>query len=424
MSRRKGPGRPSRAQRHRGAEAITTVFGRSILRLRRPGQLLDRTLQRRLAPGTRLEGRDGSDLAALVAADIEEELGRVLAPREVGRTLLLARQLSPRLWVQAMSEGSDVMEASRNTLELAILKWGSHTKPTNLGRGVAQASQPEIESLATVFTLTEAFGNLMALRRRLGKGQPILVTATAPFEYEPDRGELDDLIATYDRRTGEVDNNLHWYGAYQPVDESSLRRPTILFARWVSPEDYVLGGAHEGKEHTSSGRLVRTDLRISRYGFMSDLAETRARVGPLATPPSTPADQPCRTAPAVHATARTPTDTSTDRSGFGQPGAAISAGELAATQLNPTPFLRGSTPNGARPGPGERVSASADGPDTAVFSPAAPRRATTLHWSGLVAFNGCDRPLGAPGSPLGSLGQPSTDDPRSLPLNDHRRRTA
>ncbi len=192
--------------------------------------------------------------------------------------LLLARQLSPRLWVQAMRNGSDVMEASRNTLELAILKWASHTRSANLGRGVVQASQAEIERLATVFILTEAFGNLMALRRRLGKGQAILVTATAPFEYEPERGEVDDLIAIYDRRTGEIENNLARYGAFQPVEESSFNPPAFLFARWVSPEDFELGGAHEGKEHTASGRLVRTDLRISRYGFMSDLAETRAKM--------------------------------------------------------------------------------------------------------------------------------------------------
>lgn len=268
----------ARTQRIKRVRDVTTVVADRFTQARSPSGILGPALEPHLSPGSVLEGVTGHQAVRAARASLETHLASTLAGRDALTLFLAARCISPRIWASLGPVGDEVQPSVRSVLELGIQKYGAW-KPSPRDLTAMPAFLPaHLAVIGRAFALSEAYGTLLAIQRRIAKGQPQRVISTAPLDLEVDDIELDRLISRLDRRyTGDTDP-LMAYGTISRSDRAAVSIPFILAARLVQPSEVIDEGGAIAVEPRSDGSAMLTADRVTRWGFIEDIEEFQRSV--------------------------------------------------------------------------------------------------------------------------------------------------
>lgn len=260
-----------RTKRISGVGDVTTYVGERFTAERAVGGALHKALAKHLSVGQRLEGGDGQQIIERARTAVEEQLAKTLRGLDAASMLLAARCISARVWA-SFDEGDSVQPAVRSILELAVKKHATWSGSDRNIEAMPAFSRRELAALAQAFVLSETYSGLLAMERRVCKGQAQTVTSVSPLSYYADTGSpsLERLIEVRDRRSAVEIDPLGPFGTVSSAADA-VPVPFILSADWVAPSEVLDPSGEPAYEQTSRGNWIRTGDRTTRWGFIEGI---------------------------------------------------------------------------------------------------------------------------------------------------------
>lgn len=273
MSQRRKRNQRGRAGSWRSIDEITTQVG---LLLAPERQRLWRQTESHLTGERAWSGQDGYASAMALSAVLESNFEEHLNNRNGLKLFAGMRQLSQRLWSHMGTRADEFVGARRSVADLALHRYAKWT-PVEASWSMPTWDPGSLGALVRFFVLAEVYSDLVAARRRLGKGAKIQVVGGTDIWFrDVERDSMANrLIGSIDERQRRDPNVFSSYAALNY--DAGVQGDRILAAEWADPADI-------GHDYEMLGSLppqMRKGItpsffeRVATAGYLQDMQVVR-----------------------------------------------------------------------------------------------------------------------------------------------------
>ena len=252
-----------------------------------PGGALATSIGAVLEPGQTLAGKEGFDILIATCAALEDQFEGLLSGQDGMRHFAAIRHVSPGLWLsRPYAHGP-----TRSIAELAIHRWCIFVDDPPHPYELPDFGEEEMDRVASVLATAEAYGALMAARRRVAKGQKVTVLDVVPLDvdFSDNTDGIADLISVRDARVEANLNLLAPFAGMLPDGRAAGHDHRVIAAEYIPvqefaayfgpnpPSDLVVVG-----DGTGLGIMMVDPLaRVFRSGFLAYVTERTAHLSVL-----------------------------------------------------------------------------------------------------------------------------------------------
>jgi len=259
---------------------VTTVVGEKLPGARRT---LAPLVASTIAPGAILEGPGGYAIAVELSERVEQELETHLSNRKGLPLFGGTRQLSQRLWAHLGAEGLQIAQSRRSICELALHKYARWPQ-RDVRAALPVWNESTINPLVRLLALSELYGDCLAARRRLAKGEVNEATGIPGNWIRPASPDSDsnELIQRRDERAARNDNVFSEWATLEPATWSEGAE-RVLAAELADPVSIGLEYEKFDSQFPRAPveiRVVAANMfeHVTTTGFLHDLTETRRQL--------------------------------------------------------------------------------------------------------------------------------------------------